>query len=140
MQGHPIAYESRKFNDTKRRYTVQEKEMTAIVHCLWTWQHYLFKSMFMVMTDDVAISYFQMQKKLSPKQAQWQDFLAKFDFKLEYKPGKANVVADAFSRNIELVLIVASTPQSSFVEHIKDGLRQDKLALNLLKLTKEGKT
>lgn len=49
-------------------------------------------------------------------------------------------MADAFSRNIELVLIVASTPQSSFVEHIKDGLRQDKLALNLLKLTKEGKT
>ncbi|RVW63082.1 Transposon Ty3-I Gag-Pol polyprotein [Vitis vinifera] len=38
---HTIAFESRKLNDAKRRYTVQEKEMTAIVHCLCTWRHYL---------------------------------------------------------------------------------------------------
>ena len=30
----PIAFRSRKLNDTERRYTVQEKEMTAIIHCL----------------------------------------------------------------------------------------------------------
>ncbi|XP_020082254.1 uncharacterized protein LOC109705882 [Ananas comosus] len=36
QDGHPIAYESRKLNDTERRYTVQEKEMTAMVHCLRT--------------------------------------------------------------------------------------------------------
>ncbi|XP_072074402.1 uncharacterized protein [Arachis hypogaea] len=29
QEGHPIAFESRKLNDTVRRYTVQEKEMTA---------------------------------------------------------------------------------------------------------------
>ena len=29
-----IAFESRKLNDKERRYTVQEKEMTAIIHCL----------------------------------------------------------------------------------------------------------
>ena len=34
QEKHPIAFESRKLNDTKRRYTVQEKEMTAIIHCL----------------------------------------------------------------------------------------------------------
>ncbi|RVW62742.1 hypothetical protein CK203_060210 [Vitis vinifera] len=33
---HPIAFESRKLNDIERRYTVQEKERTAIVHCLRT--------------------------------------------------------------------------------------------------------
>ncbi|XP_015941749.1 uncharacterized protein LOC107467224 [Arachis duranensis] len=33
QEGHPIAFESRKLNDTDRRYTVQEKEMTAVVHC-----------------------------------------------------------------------------------------------------------
>lgn len=42
LYGHPIAYESRKLNDTERRYTVQEKEMTAIVHCLRTWSQTLF--------------------------------------------------------------------------------------------------
>ncbi|KAH9670137.1 Endonuclease [Citrus sinensis] len=43
---HPIAFESRKLNDTERRYTVQEKEMTAIVHCLRVWRHYLLGSHF----------------------------------------------------------------------------------------------
>lgn len=41
QDNHPIAYESRKLNETERRYTVQEKEMTAVVHCLRTWRHYL---------------------------------------------------------------------------------------------------
>ncbi|CAN4118074.1 unnamed protein product [Withania somnifera] len=95
QDGHPIAYEIRKPNDTERRYTVQEKEMTAIIHCLRTWRHYLLGSKFIVMTDNVATSHFQSQKKLTPKKARWQDFLAEFDYKLEYKPGKTNVVADA---------------------------------------------
>ena len=131
---------SRKVNDPERRYTVQEKEMTAIVHCLQTWRHYLLGSKFVVLTDNVATSYFQTQKKLSPKQARWQDFLAEFDFKMEYKPGKANVVADALSRKAEFATIAASMPQSSLVEQIKEGLKQDKLAVNLLKLAREGKT
>lgn len=46
QEGHPIAYESRKLNETERRYTVQEKEMTAVVHCLRTWRHYLLGSRF----------------------------------------------------------------------------------------------
>lgn len=41
QEGHPISYESRKLNDTERRYTIQDKEMTAGVHCLRTWRHYL---------------------------------------------------------------------------------------------------
>ena len=35
MQGeHSVAFESRKLNDTERRYPVHEKEMAAIIHCL----------------------------------------------------------------------------------------------------------
>ena len=68
---HPIACESRKLNDTERRYTVQEKKMTAIIHCLRTWRHYLLGSKVTILTDNVAISYFQTQKKLSSKQVRW---------------------------------------------------------------------
>jgi len=46
QEGHPIAFESRKLNDTKRRYIVQEKEITAVIHCLRTWRHCLLGSKF----------------------------------------------------------------------------------------------
>ena len=34
QNGHPIAYESSKLNAVERRYTVSEKEMLVVVHCL----------------------------------------------------------------------------------------------------------
>lgn len=52
-------------------------------------------------TDNVATSYIQTQKKLSSKQACWQDFLAEFDM-VEYQPGRTNQVADAPSIKAEL--------------------------------------
>ncbi|KAE8708553.1 Detected protein of unknown function [Hibiscus syriacus] len=136
--GHPIAFESRKLNDTERRYTVQEMEMTSIIHCLRVWRHYLLGAHFTIKTDNVATSYFQTQKKLSPKQARWQDFLAEFDYTLKYKPGKANVVADALSRKAELAAI--SLAKGTMLERIKEGLEQDPMARELVRLASDGKT
>ena len=62
QEGHPIAYESRKLNDTERRYTVQEKEMTAIIHWLRTWRHYLLGSSFVVQTDNIALVIFNLKR------------------------------------------------------------------------------
>lgn len=137
QEGHPIAYESRKLNDTERRYTVQEKEMTAIVHCLRTWRHYLLGSKFVVRTDNVATSYFQTQKKLSPKQARWQDFLAEFDMELQYKPGRENHVADALSRKAELAAVCLL--HGAIRERIREGTCEDPVTQGLVRLVKEGK-
>ncbi|GKD20862.1 putative nucleotidyltransferase, ribonuclease H [Tanacetum coccineum] len=123
QDGHPIAFESQKLNETERKYTVQEKEMTAVVYCLRIWRHYLLGSRFVIKTDNIATSYFQTQKKLSPKQARWQDFLAEFDYQLEYKPGKANVVADALSRKAEFTAITQA--QFFLQDRIKEGLEHD---------------
>ena len=61
-------------------------------------------------TDNVATSYFQTQRKISPKQARWQNFLAEFDYTLEYKLGSANHVANALSHKAELASMT-SQPQ-----------------------------
>ncbi|KAM3344010.1 hypothetical protein P3S68_026101 [Capsicum galapagoense] len=139
QEDHLIAFESRKLNDAERRYTVHEKEMTAIVHCLRTWRHYLLGAHFIVKTDNVATRYFQSQKKLSPKQARWQDFLAEFDYSLEYKPGKANVVADALSRKVVLAALL-STTSCGVLDTIKEGMEHDLVAKKLLDLARKGKT
>ncbi|KAK8994845.1 hypothetical protein V6N11_045914 [Hibiscus sabdariffa] len=138
QEGHPIAFESRKLNETERRYTVQEKEMTAVMHCLLTWRHYVLGNRFVVYTDNVATSYFLTQKKLSPKQARWQEYIAEFDFSMEHKPGRANTVADALSRKPTLAAI--SHLKGDLLESIKEGLSQDPTAKSLMDYVKEGKS
>ncbi|KAJ8899074.1 hypothetical protein K2173_010227 [Erythroxylum novogranatense] len=98
QEGHPVAFESRKLNGAEQRYSTHEKEMLVVVHCLDTWRVYLLGTRFVVRTDNVANTFFRTQKKLSAKQAQWQEFLAEYDFVWEHKPGRHNNVADALSR------------------------------------------
>ena len=136
---HPTVFKSHKLNDTERCYTVQEKEMTAIVHCLRTWRHYLLGPHFIVKIDNVATSYFQTQKKLSPKQARWQDFLAEFDYTVEYKPRSTNHVANALSRKTELASMM-SQPQGDIMDLLKKGMQHDPKAKSLIALTYAGQS
>ncbi|KAH0696086.1 hypothetical protein KY289_013568 [Solanum tuberosum] len=124
QEGHSIKFERRKLNDAERRYSAHEREMTTVVHCLRTWRHYVLGVHFVVKMDNVVTTYFQSQKKLTAKQACWQDFLAEFDFTFEYKPGKANVVADALSRKVASAAI---------------GMQHDPVAKQLLVLAQQGK-
>ena len=48
QEDHPVAYESRKLSEAERRYTAQEKELLAVIHCLRVWRHYLLGSKFVV--------------------------------------------------------------------------------------------
>lgn len=41
QEDRPVAFESWKLNETEQPFTVHEKEMTALVHCLRFWKHYL---------------------------------------------------------------------------------------------------
>jgi hypothetical protein len=94
----PIAYLSKKMQDAETRYPVHEQELLAIIHALKSWRHYLLGSKFTVRTDHKSLEYFKTQPSLSARQSRWKDFLANFDFDIEYVKGKANVVADGLSR------------------------------------------
>ena len=98
QEGHPVAFESRKLNGAEQRYSTHEKEMTAVVPCLQQWRHYHLGGIFTVVTDNVANTFFKTQKKLSARQARWQEFLAEFNFEWLHRPGWHNIVADALSR------------------------------------------
>ena len=69
QEGHPMAFENGKLNNDEQRYSTHEKEMMVVVHYLQQWMHYLLGSIFTVVTDNVANTFFKTQKKLSPKQA-----------------------------------------------------------------------
>jgi hypothetical protein len=53
-----------------------------------------------VLSDYANLKYFITTKDLTPKQACWAEELARFDFKIEYKPGQENP-ADRPSRRLD---------------------------------------
>ncbi|KAL2228329.1 UNVERIFIED_CONTAM: Retrovirus-related Pol polyprotein from transposon [Sesamum indicum] len=122
QDGHPVAFESRKFKDVERRYSVHEKELLAVVHCLRLWRHYLLGSHFVVRTDNTAVSHFMSQPKLTSRQARWQELLSEFHFVLDYRAGSSNHAADALSRRANLASLgsVAALSSSAVATSIRD--------------------
>ena len=83
-------------------------------------------SIFTVTTDNVANIFFKTQKKLSPKQARWQEFLADFKFEWLHRLGRHNTVANALSRKEVIAYITTlSKVISNFNERIKQAAEQD---------------
>ena len=62
---YPIEFESRKLDVAERRYNTHEKEMIVVIHCLETWKLYLMGTRFIVVTNNVANTFFKTQKKLT---------------------------------------------------------------------------
>ena len=136
--GHPIAFESWKLKDAETRYSTHEKEMLAVVHCLRVWRVYLLGVKFIVITDNVANTFFKTQKKLSPRQARWQEFLAEYDFEWLHRPGKSNQVADALSRkNMESVAAVSGI-ETELLGQVRELARQDTEYKKLVDRIREG--
>ena len=48
QDGESIAFESKKLDSAQYRYTVQEKELFAVIHTLKSWRHYLYGNRFVV--------------------------------------------------------------------------------------------
>ncbi|TYK18568.1 reverse transcriptase [Cucumis melo var. makuwa] len=146
QNGHSIAYESRKFNAAERKYTVFEKEMLAVVHCLRAWRQYLLGSSFVVKMDNSATCHFFTQPKLTSKQARWQEFLVEFDFEFEHKKGSSNQAADALSRKQEhaaiclLAHLRGSEIGGSARDTSREFLQKDHAAQNVMNLVKACET
>ncbi len=94
----PIAFLSKKMTPAQRNYPVHEQELLAILNALKAWRHYLGGRPFTVLTDHQSLQYVETSAMATPRQVRWAAWLAEFDFKVRYAPGRANVAADALSR------------------------------------------
>ena len=100
--GSPVAFHSRTFTATEKRYSVIEKEAAAIMDAVRKWNHLLHGHRFTLVTDQRAVSFMLDPKRLgkikNTKLQLWRAELGNFDYQIEHRPGKLNVVGDALSR------------------------------------------
>ena len=76
-----------------------------------------------VLTDYANLRYFMTTKTLSPRQARWSQYLAAFDFVIEYRAGKKNP-ADMPSRRPDYVLKEGETADNSMLPTLQEKIRQ----------------
>ena len=100
---HPVAYLSVGMNEHEMRYEIYDKEMLAVVTALREWKSELqsLQKEFLVVTDHKALEYFSTKRELNDRQIRWLDTLSELHFKITYRPGRENHLADALSRKSE---------------------------------------
>lgn len=95
-----IYYQSRLLKSAELNYPVHDKELLLIKYALVKFRvDLLGTEPFVVYRDHASLRTAVNSPHLSPVMARWLTFFSsEFNFKVEYDPGKSNVLADALSR------------------------------------------
>jgi hypothetical protein len=111
-----VAFFSRAMAPRHLGLAAYERELICLVQAVRHWRPYLWGREFIVHTDHYSLKFLLDQRLSTIPQHRWVSKLMGFDFSVEYKPGKMNIVADALSRRTadepeEGSLAALSTPQ-----------------------------
>jgi len=98
QDGKVIAYASRQLKTHEQNYPTHDLELAAVVFSLKIWRHYLYGESCDIFTDHKSLKYIFTQKDLNLRQRRWLELIKDYDLNIQYRPGKANAVADALSR------------------------------------------
>nr|CAH7716438.1 unnamed protein product [Callosobruchus chinensis] len=94
-----IAFTSRTLHGSELSYTVTEKELLALVHCLRTWRVFILGYRVRVLTDHKSITFLLSTRMRNARLTSWVLFIQEYDLYIEHIPGNQNVIADWLSRN-----------------------------------------
>ncbi|GJW19925.1 putative reverse transcriptase domain-containing protein [Tanacetum coccineum] len=115
-----IAYASRQLKIHEKNYTTHDLELGSVVFALKIWRHYLYGTKCTMFTDHKSLQHILDQKVLNMRQRRWLELLSDYDCDIRYHPGKANVVADALSPQIE-----ALKPKNIEKEDVRGMIKKD---------------
>lgn len=104
-----ISYASRTLTKPERNYTITELELLSIVFGVSKYQSYIQGVKFKIITDHSSLLWLKRLQNPSGRLARWAVHLSQFDFDIEHRKGKLNVVPDALSRAISSLNTVEAT-------------------------------
>jgi ribonuclease HI len=126
QEGHVTAYALRQLRKHEQNYPTHDLELAAVVHALKMWRHYIMGTKCQIYTDQKSLKYIFTQKDLNLRQRQWLELIKDYDLKIQYHPGKANLVADALSRKGQANMALAfQLPDELMKEFEKLNLGMD---------------
>jgi hypothetical protein len=100
-----LAYLNKPLAQQHQSLSMYEKEFLALIMAVQKWRPYLQKREFIIKTDHKSLCYLGDQHLQSEMQKKAMTRLMGLQFKIVYKQGKHNVVADALSRVSHLLTI-----------------------------------
>ena len=98
QDGHPLAYVSRALGPKNQTLSVYEKEYLAILLAIQQWRSYLQIKEFTILTDQKSLCSLTDQRLHTNWQQKALTKLMGLQYKIVYKKGVENRVADALSR------------------------------------------
>nr|GEU99874.1 putative reverse transcriptase domain-containing protein [Tanacetum cinerariifolium] len=110
-----IAYASRQLKIHEKNHMTHVLELGSVVFA-----DYLYETKCTVFTDHKSLQHILEQKELNMRQRRWLVLLSNYDCEIRYHPGKANVLADTLSSQIE-----AQKPENIKKEDVGGMIRKD---------------
>jgi hypothetical protein len=131
QNGRAIACYSSSLCPRNAALSTYEKEALAIIEALKRWCHYFLGHKLIIRTDQESLKFMTDQRIATSIQHKLMLKLLEFDFTLEYKKGKENIMADALSRKVHsLQEISMVTP--AWIEEIEHSYSQDDTCKSIL--------
>ncbi len=107
-----LGYFSKKLKGAECRYSATDKEALAVVLTCRHFHHYLWGTIFTIVTDHQPLVTIFKRKTKSPRMNKWILEMREYQYTVEYLKGKKNVVANHLSR---LVLIIHPPPEVTYL-------------------------
>ncbi|GMF50579.1 unnamed protein product [Phytophthora fragariaefolia] len=115
-----VSFQSRQLKAAEKNYPVHDKELLAMKYALVKFrEHLLGQKPFVIYTDHASLRTATSSPHLSQRMTRWLSFFAEYNFTVEYKPGKQNVLADALSRRPDYELAHLAYLESPLYELIR---------------------
>jgi len=102
QQERSISFMSQAIHGKALHFSTYEKELMALVLAVKKWRSYVLEQTFRVQTDHQSLKY--LSRKHRDTHVAKMAKLLGFDFSVEYKKGKENLVVDALSRQVDNAL------------------------------------